>query len=99
MRCGLGLSEFTDDELMIDAPDCMWGTASLHRANMAERFRARVWSHSSSEISSSDSWLIWNAALFTRTSTLPKASTALGMIVFWCARSERSPGNSTHLRP
>src|SRR5215217_7744182 len=41
-RCGLGMSEFTDDELMIDAPGCMCGIASLHRWNIAERLTARV---------------------------------------------------------
>src|SRR5215207_7380125 len=65
-RFGLGLSELTDDELMIEAPGCMCGMASLHSVNMAERLVARVWSHSSSDTSSSESWLIWNAALFTR---------------------------------
>src|ERR671933_1279301 len=98
-RLGLGMSLLTDDELMIAAPGCMCGTASLHRTNIAVRLVATVWSHSSSEISSSDSWVIWNAALLTRMSTLPNASTALGMIVLACARSERSPATSTHLRP
>src|SRR3954471_20288038 len=65
-RFGLGLSELTDDELMMAAPGCMCGIASLQRVNIAERFTARVWSHSSSDTSSSESWLIWNAALLTR---------------------------------
>src|SRR5947209_3494134 len=98
-RFGLGLSELTDDELMIDAPGCMCGMASLQRVNMAVRLVATVWSHSSSETSSSESWLIWKAALLTRTSTRPNSSTALGMIVLQYARSEMSPGISTHLRP
>src|SRR3954449_5869992 len=71
--CGLGMSEFTDDELMIEPPGGMCGIASLHSVNMAVRFSATVWSHSSSGISSSDSWVIWKAALLTRTSTLPNA--------------------------
>ena len=66
---------------MIEPPGGMCGMASLHRLNIADRFIARVWSHSSSEISSSVSWLIWNAALFTRMSTRPNSSTAFGMIV------------------
>src|SRR5687768_15321174 len=65
---GLGMSELTDDELMIDPPSGMCGMTSLHKVNIAERFTARVWSHSSSETSSSVSWLIWKAALLTRTS-------------------------------
>src|SRR3954462_12160091 len=89
IRFGLGVSEFTDDELMIEAPGCMCGIASLVSVNIAERFSATVWSHSSSEISSSESWLIWYAALLTRTSTLPNASTAFGMIEWACARSLR----------
>src|SRR6476620_8751269 len=80
--CGLGMSEFTDEELMIEPPGGVCGMASLHSTNIAVRLVATVWSHSSSEISSSDSWVIWNAALLTRTSILPNASTALGTIVF-----------------
>src|SRR5688572_25193239 len=41
-RFGLGWSEFTDDEFMIDAPGCMWGSASLVRVNIADRFTASV---------------------------------------------------------
>ncbi len=98
-RLGLGMSEFTDEELMIEPPDGMCGITSLHSVNIAERFTARVWSHSSSETSSSVSWVIWKAALLTRMSTLPNASTAFGMIVLACARSARSPATSTHFRP
>src|SRR5688572_18457721 len=98
-RFGLGMSEFTDDELMIEPPGGMCGIASLVRTNIAVRLVATVKSHSSSVISSSESWLIWYAALFTRMSTLPNASTAFGMIVLQCARSEMSPATSTHLRP
>ena len=36
-------------------------------------FVAKVYSHSSSEISSSVSWLIWYAALLTRMSILPNS--------------------------
>src|SRR3954452_3752776 len=86
--CGLGMSEFTDDELMIAPPSGMCGIASLVSTNIAVRLVATVWSHSSSETSSSVSCVIWNAALLTRMSTLPNASTAFGMIVFACARSE-----------
>jgi hypothetical protein len=59
MSVGDGLSEFTDDEPMIDAPGFMCGTAALTRWNIALRFVASVWSHSSSGISSSDSRVIW----------------------------------------
>jgi hypothetical protein len=93
------MSEFTDDELMIAPPGGMCGMASLVRVNIALRFTATVWSHSSSDTSSRVSWLIWNAALLTRTSTFPNSSTAFGMIVFACARSARSPGTSTQRRP
>src|SRR3954447_6745360 len=97
--CGLGMSEFTDDELMIDPPGGMCGTTSLQRTNIAVRLVASVWSHSSSLTSSRVSWVIWKAALLTRMSTLPNSSTALGMIVLQCARSEMSPGTSTQRRP
>src|SRR5690349_21222248 len=56
---GDGLSEFTDELPMMDEPARMCGTAALHRWNIAERFVANVWSHSSSGISSSDSRVIW----------------------------------------
>src|SRR5919112_5698060 len=48
-RFGLGMSEFTDDELMIEPPGGMCGIASLVRVNIAVRFTATVWSHSSSD--------------------------------------------------
>src|SRR5919202_7078721 len=59
--CGLGMSEFTDEELMIEPPAGMCATASLQRTNIAVRLVAKVWSHSSSGISSRDSWVIWKA--------------------------------------
>ena len=52
---GLGMSEFTDDEPMIDPPGPMCGTAALARWKKALRLVARVRSQSSSGISSSDS--------------------------------------------
>src|SRR3712207_419628 len=56
-NCGRGMSELTDDELMIDPPSGMCGMTSLHSVNIAVRFVATVWSHSSSGISSSVSWV------------------------------------------
>src|SRR4051812_46887813 len=56
---GFGVSEFTDVVPMIDDPGRMCGTAALTRWKKALRLVAIVWSHSSSVISSMDSWDIW----------------------------------------
>ena len=94
------MSEFTDEELMIDAARRhVRDRRPCTGMNIAVRFVARVWSHSSSVISSSVSWLIWNAALFTRTSTLPNSSTALGMIVLRAPGRRCRRATSTHLPP
>jgi hypothetical protein len=55
---GDGESELTDELPMIAPPSDMCGTAALQRWNIAETLVAQVWSHSSSGISSSDSWFI-----------------------------------------
>src|SRR3954464_13479795 len=60
---GFGMSEFTDELPMIDDPADRCGSAALQRWNIAEKLVAIVWSHSSSEMSSSDSCVIWYAAL------------------------------------
>src|SRR5215212_4765601 len=65
-RVGFGMSEFTEELPMIDEPAAMWGSAALQRWNMAEKFVAMVRSHSSSGTSSSDSRVIWYAALLIR---------------------------------
>src|SRR3954453_13473897 len=74
---GFGLSEFTEELPMIEAPAFMWGSAALHRGNIADRFVAIVRSHSSSGVSSRDSRVIWYAALFTSTSIVPNSSRAM----------------------
>src|SRR6201999_1159056 len=68
---GDGLSELTDVVPMIEPPGGMCGTAALTRKKYALRFVATVRFHSSSEISSTEEWVAWNAALLTRTSIRP----------------------------
>ncbi len=66
---------------MIDAPGCMCGMASLHKVeHRREVGRERVVPLLVGDLVER-SWLIWKAALLTRTSTRPNSSTAFGMIV------------------
>ena len=55
IKVGLGLSEFTDDEPMIDEPSGICGTAAFAKWKNPPRFVASVRSHSSSGMSSIDS--------------------------------------------
>ena len=55
---GFGISEFTDELPIIAEPSFIWGIAALHRWNIALMLVSIVRSHSSSETSSSESWLI-----------------------------------------
>src|SRR4051812_39137696 len=63
---GDGMSELTEELPMIAEPGFMCGTAALARWKNAPMLVSKVRSHSSSGISSSDWWVIWNAALLTR---------------------------------
>jgi hypothetical protein len=99
MRSGTGLSELTELLPMIEPPDGMCGSTAFVRWKKADRLVASVKSHSSSGISSIVWCDIWNAALLTRTSTLPNSSTAFEMIDRQCAGSLTSPATRTALRP
>src|SRR5918997_1778858 len=60
-RVGDGMSELTDELPMIAEPGAMCGTAALQRWSIASTLVRNVYPHSSSGISSSESWLIWYA--------------------------------------
>ena len=76
---------------MIDEPSFRWGNAALIRWNMALMLVAKVRSHSSSGTSSSESRLIWKAALLTRMSSPPSSRTAVSTMSRQCCGSTRSP--------
>jgi hypothetical protein len=77
----------------------MRAAAALQRKKFAYTLVRKVRSNSSAEISSSDLCVIWKAALFTSTSSRPKASKAWSTSLRQCASSQMSPGTATQRRP
>ncbi|MNP42023.1 hypothetical protein D3C76_1357580 [compost metagenome] len=79
-RLGDGSSELTELVLMIEAPLPIDGNARWQMRKIAVMLVSKVFTHSSSSISSRVSWAIWNAALLTRMSMRPNCATVLSTI-------------------